>query len=57
MPRRKLNVDAYFDPPEDDQAREPGPDVDLPEPHPDFPTLTDCPYCGSRRPDECGCLD
>lgn len=53
----KWNPDLYFDPPEDDQGCDPGPDVDLPEPLPDLPTLTDCPSCGSRRPQECGCFD
>lgn len=27
------------------------------EPLPDFPTLTDCPFCGSRDPRNCGCFD
>ncbi|RJF74597.1 hypothetical protein D3875_03385 [Deinococcus cavernae] len=27
------------------------------EPLPDFPTLTDCPLCGSRDPQKCGCFE
>lgn len=27
------------------------------EPLPDFPTLTDCPLCGSRDPEKCGCFE
>ena len=23
----------------------------------DFPTLTDCPYCGARNAQACGCFD
>lgn len=36
---------AEFDPPAELEAA------------PDFPTLTDCPYCGSRDPESCGCFD
>ncbi|GAA5504132.1 hypothetical protein Dxin01_03901 [Deinococcus xinjiangensis] len=49
----------YDLPPEltaDDQGPD-APDADSDLTQPDFPTLTDCPYCGSRDPQTCGCFD
>lgn len=30
--------------------------AELQEAHPDFPTLTDCPFCGGPDVNECGCV-
>lgn len=49
---------SLYDPPEDDtdQSQEEPDPAEL-EPCPDFPTLTDCPLCGSRDPHTCGCFE
>lgn len=49
-----------YDPPEDDQGQDTPDPPDDPaelEPARDFPTLTDCPLCGSRDPHTCGCFE
>lgn len=49
----------YDLPPEmsdEDSAAQDAPDAAELDTTPDFPTLTDCPYCGSRNPERCGCF-
>lgn len=40
-----------------ESTREADFDIDVPDTLPDFPTLTDCPLCGSRDAETCGCFD
>lgn len=49
----------YEEPPEmsDTQGQDPDFDIDPPDPLPEFPTLTDCPLCGSSDSETCGCFD
>lgn len=41
---------------EDEAARAESELAELQEAHPDFPTLTDCPFCGGPDVNECGCV-